>query len=172
MDFDDSEYITQLRDTLRRFLDRELPREAARRHDQAATYPQDVFQRLCQLGVTGLTVPEEYGGTGVDILAAVVAIEELAKRGTSLAGPYIHCAFYGALNVLENGSEAQRRELLPRLARGEILFAYGLSEPDVGGDLASVRVPDTADEAVRDLVRAREDSVQNCLEVTNPRISA
>ena len=140
MDFDDSEYITQLRDTLRRFLERELPREAARRHDQAATYPQDVFQRLCQLGVTGLTVPEEYGGTVVDILAAVIVIEELAKRGTSLAGPYIHCAFYGALNVLENGSEAQRRELLPRLARGEILFAYGLSEPDVGGDLASAAV--------------------------------
>jgi alkylation response protein AidB-like acyl-CoA dehydrogenase len=140
MDFDDSEDITLLRDTLRRFLDRELPREAARRHDQAATHPQDVFRRLCQLGVTGLTVPEEYGGTGVDILAAVVVIEELAKRGTSLAGPYIHCAFYGALNVLENGSEAQRRELLPRLARGEILFAYGLSEPDVGGDLASAAV--------------------------------
>jgi alkylation response protein AidB-like acyl-CoA dehydrogenase len=140
MDFDDSEDITLLRDTLRRFLDRELPREAARRHDQAATHPQDVFRRLCQLGVTGLTVPEEYGGTGVDILAAVVVIEELAKRGTSLAGPYIHCAFYGALNVLENGSAAQRRELLPRLARGEILFAYGLSEPDVGGDLASSAV--------------------------------
>jgi len=140
MDFDESEDTTLLRDTLRRFLDRELPREAARRHDQAATHPQDVFQRLCGLGVTGLTVPEEYGGSGVDILGAIIVIEELAKRGTSLAGPYIHCAFYGALNVLENGSEAQKRELLPRLARGEILFAYGLSEPDVGGDLASAAV--------------------------------
>ena len=52
MDFDESEDTTLLRDTLRRFLDRELPREAARRHDQAATHPQDVFQRLCGLGVS------------------------------------------------------------------------------------------------------------------------
>ena len=101
--------------------------------------------RICSQNSAGsaspaLTVPEEYGGSGVDILAAIVAIEELARRGTSLAGPYIHCAFYGALNLLENGSEEQKCELLPRLARGEILFAYGLSEPDVGGDLASATV--------------------------------
>jgi alkylation response protein AidB-like acyl-CoA dehydrogenase len=140
MNFDESEDITLLRDTLRRFLDRELPREEARRLDQAATHRPDLFARLCELGVTGLTVPEEYGGAGIDILAAIVCIEELARRGTSLAGPYIHCAFYGALNVLENGSEEQKRALLPRLARGELLFAYGLSEPDVGGDLASATV--------------------------------
>lgn len=140
MNFDEGEDITLLRDTLRRFLDRELPREEARRLDQLATHRPDIFARLCELGVTGLTVPEEYGGGGVDILAAIVCIEELARRGTSLAGPYIHCAFYGALNLLENGNEEQKRRLLPQLARGEILFAYGLSEPDVGGDLASAAV--------------------------------
>lgn len=140
MNFDEDEDITLLRDTLRRFLDRELPRETARRLDQAATHSPETFSRLCELGVTGLTVPEQYGGTGVDILAAIIVIEELSKRGSSLSGPFIHCAFYGALNVLENGSEEQKRELLPRLARGEILFAYGLSEPDVGGDLASAAV--------------------------------
>jgi len=140
MNFDEDEDITLLRDTLRRFLDRELPRETARQLDQAATHSPETFARLCELGVTGLTVPEEYGGTGVDILAAIIVIEELSKRGSSLSGPFIHCAFYGALNVLENGSEEQKRDLLPRLARGEILFAYGLSEPDVGGDLASAGV--------------------------------
>ena len=70
-------------------------------------------------------------------MSAIVVIEELARRGTFAGRPFIHCAFYGSLNISENGSEAQKRELLPRLARGEILFAYGLSEPDVGGDLAS-----------------------------------
>lgn len=140
MNFDEGEELALLRDTLRRFLDRELSREEARRLDAAASHRPDLFARLCELGVTGLTVPEAYGGSGVDILAAVVCIEELARRGTSLAGPYIHCAFYGALNLLENGSEEQKQRLLPRLARGEILFAYGLSEPDVGGDLASAGV--------------------------------
>lgn len=143
MDFDESEQTTQLRDTLRRFLDNEYSREMARAMDRDAKYPPEVFRKLCALGVTGLTVPEEYGGVGVDILSAIVVIEELGKRGTSLAGPYIHCAFYGGMNVTENGSEAQKRKYLPQLARGELLFAYGLSEPDVGGDLASAEVTAT-----------------------------
>jgi alkylation response protein AidB-like acyl-CoA dehydrogenase len=140
MNFAEAEHITMLRDTLRRFLDRELPREKARALDGASDFSDETFQRLCELGVTGLTVPEEYGGLGVDIVAAVATIEELAQRGTSLAGPYIHCAFYGGMNIGENGSEAQKQALLPKLARGELLFAYGLSEPDVGGDLASAAV--------------------------------
>jgi len=137
MNFEESEEITLLRDTLRRFLDRAWTREQAREFEREARYPEDVFESLCELGVTGLTVPEEYGGCGIDVLAAVVTIEELSRRGTALSGPYIHCAFYGGMNIVENGSEAQKRALLPRLAAGEILFAYGLSEPDVGGDLAS-----------------------------------
>ena len=140
MNFDEGEQIAMLRETLRRFLDKEMPRERASQLDQEATFCKDTFARLCELGVTGLTVPVEYGGAGVDVLSAIVVIEELAQRGTALAGPYIHCAFYGAMNIVENGDEAQRQEFLPRLAKGEILFAYGLSEPDVGGDLASVGV--------------------------------
>ena len=140
MNFDESEQTVLLRDTLRRFLDREMPRELARRLDAQAGFSREVFASLCKLGVTGLTVPEEYGGSGIDVLSAIVVIEELARRGTSLAGPFIHCAFYGSMNIVENGSEAQKRELLPKLAAGEILFAYGLSEPDVGGDLSSATV--------------------------------
>jgi alkylation response protein AidB-like acyl-CoA dehydrogenase len=143
MNFDEAEQTTMLRDTLRRFVEKELPRELARELDKNASHSREAFRKLCELGVTALAVPEEYGGSGADILSAIVVIEELAKRGTSLAGPFIHCAFYGALNILENGNEAQKRELLPRLARGEILFAYGLSEPDVGGDLASATVTAT-----------------------------
>lgn len=146
MNFDESEQITMLRESLRRFLDKELSREEARQFDQTMEFPREKFKKLCELGVTGLTTPEEYGGMGVDILAAIVTVEELARRGTSLAGPFIHCAFYGAMNILENGSENQKRELLPKLASGEILFAYGLSEPDVGGDLASAGVTATLDE--------------------------
>jgi alkylation response protein AidB-like acyl-CoA dehydrogenase len=140
MDFDESEQTRMLRATIRRFLDKELSREEARQLDREAAFNKETFKRLCELGVTGLTIPEAYGGAGVDIVSAITVIDELARRGTSLAGPYIHCAFYGGMNIVESGSEAQKRELLPRLARGELLFAYGLSEPDVGGDLASVAV--------------------------------
>jgi len=140
MNFDEDEKITLLRDTMRRFVEQELPREEARRMDREAVFSKETFAKLCDLGVAGVTIPEEYGGSGVDIVAAVAVIEELAKRGSSLAGPFIHCAFYGGMNLAENGSEEQKQKYLPRLAKGELLFAYGLSEPDVGGDLASAGV--------------------------------
>lgn len=135
----EAEHVTALRRQLQRFVTEKAPREKRRAWDQAHDWPRDLFAELAAMGLCALTVPEDYGGAGQDIEAAVAAIEELARVGPALAGPFIHCAFYGGLNIAENGSEEQKRALLPRLARGELLFAYGLSEPDVGGDLASVR---------------------------------
>ncbi len=135
---DEPAHITMLRDTLRRFLAAELPPEKARQCDRDKSFDRQSFRRLAELGVCGLTIAPEYGGQGRDLVAAVAVIEELARHGPALAAPFIHSAFYGGVNIGESGSEAQKRELLPLLARGEISFAYGLSEPDVGGDLASV----------------------------------
>jgi len=135
---DEPEHITILRETLRRFVASELPPDLRQRCDREHTFPREVFAKLAALGVCGLTIDEEYGGQGRDLVAAVAVIEELCRGGAFAAGPFIHCAFYGGINISENGSEAQKRALLPRLAQGELLFAYGLSEPDVGGDLASV----------------------------------
>ena len=135
---DEPAHIGQLRETIARFVAEKAPREARIAWDRAHTWPRDVYAELNKLGLTALTVPEAYGGAGQDIVAAIAVIEELAQIGPCLAGPFIHTAFYGGMNLSENGSEAQKREYLPRLARGELFFAYGLSEPDVGGDLASV----------------------------------
>ncbi|MBI1187845.1 MAG: acyl-CoA dehydrogenase [Alphaproteobacteria bacterium] len=135
----EEEHVTALRRQLQRFVAEKAPREKRRAWDQAHDWPRDLFAELAAMGLCGLTVPEEHGGGGQDIVAAVAAIEELARVGPALAGPFIHCAFYGGMNITENGSDAQKRALLPKLARGELLFAYGLSEPDVGGDLASVK---------------------------------
>lgn len=132
------EHITLLRGSMRRFVTQHAPREAARDWDRRNHFPQDVFRALADTGVMGLTIPEEYGGQGVDLQATMAVIEELAKRSSALACPYIMAACYAGMNLVEQGSEAQRRALLPRVARGELLFAYGLSEPNVGGDLASV----------------------------------
>jgi alkylation response protein AidB-like acyl-CoA dehydrogenase len=135
---DEPDHIGELRRQLRRLVDEHAPREKRREWDRNHTFPRDLYRRLADMGVMGLTIDEAYGGAGQDIVAAVAVVEELARAGTFLAGPYIHTAFYGGMNVSENGSEAQKQALLPRLARGEITFAYGLSEPNVGGDLASV----------------------------------
>jgi len=135
---EEPEHIGMLRDTLRRFVAAEMPRDKVREWDRAHMFPPELFRKLADLGVCGLTIEESYGGQGRDLVAAVAVIEEICRGGACLAGPFIHCAFYGGINIAENGSEEQKRELLPRLARGELLFAYGLSEPEVGGDLASV----------------------------------
>lgn len=134
----ESEDIRILRDSLRRFVETKMPREAARKWDKENIFPRDVFTELGKMGVMGLTVPAEHGGQGVDIPATMAVIEELAKRSSAIACPYIMAACYAGMNLVESGSESQKRALLPKVAKGELLFAYGLSEPNVGGDLAMV----------------------------------
>ena len=134
----ESEDIRLLRDAVRRFVDQHMPREAARRWDKENIFPREVYAELGKMGVMGLTVPTEYGGQGVDIPATMAVIEELAKRSSAVACPYIMAACYAGMNLVESGSESQKRAFLPKVAKGEFMFAYGLSEPNVGGDLAMV----------------------------------
>lgn len=139
MDFSDPEHITMLRDSIRRMLDEHAPRERVAQWDEADSFPRELMDRISELGVCGLTVPEEYGGMGRDVLAAMITVEELSRRSMVIATLYLMNACYGSLNVLASGTPEQKAELLPQLAEGKLLFAYGLSEPDVGADLASVQ---------------------------------
>jgi len=139
VDFSESAESAALRDLLQRFLEKEVPAELAARWDREDHIPRDMLSRLAELGICGLTVPEEYGGMGRDVLGMVITIQELARRSYALAGLYIMNACYGSLNIAEAGTDEQKRRLLPELCAGKILFAYGLSEPDVGADLASVK---------------------------------
>ena len=133
------ELAVQLRDTLRRFVAREMPREKAAEWDKANHFPREVMKGLADLGVLGLTFDETYGGVGRDITAAMVVIEELSKRSLAVSVPYIMAACYAGMNLVDCASPEQKAELLPRVAAGDLLFAYGWTEPDVGADLASVR---------------------------------
>ncbi len=139
VDYVDTPETTQLRDMLRRFVEKEMPREAAARWDSDNVFPREVFDRLASLGVMGLTVPEEYGGAGRDIVSTMIVIEELSRRSLAVSVPYIMAACYAGMNLVEFGSQEQKCELLPRVAKGTLMFAYGLTEPDIGADLASVK---------------------------------
>lgn len=138
VNYDEPHDLVMLRDTVRKFVAAEMPREAAREWDRENIYPAQVMAKLARLGLMGLTVEEEYGGAGINIYAAMAVIEELAKRSSAVACPYIMAVCYAGMNLGERGSAAQKRALLPKVANGELLFAYGLSEPNVGGDLAMV----------------------------------
>lgn len=138
MNFDEGETIAALRQSLERFVEREMPRADAADWDKRNHFPREVHMKLAELGVMGLTVPEEYGGLGRDIVATMVVIEELSRRSLAVSIPYIMTACYAGMNIEECGDEAQKRELLPKIVAGEILFAYGLTEPEAGADLAAV----------------------------------
>lgn len=139
MNFDEGETIAALRDSLERFVEREMPRAAAADWDKNNHFPREVHRKLADLGVLGLTIPEDYGGFGRDIVATMVTIEELSRRSLAVSVPYIMAACYAGMNIEECGTEAQKRDLLPRIVAGDLLFAYGLTEPDAGADLASVK---------------------------------
>jgi alkylation response protein AidB-like acyl-CoA dehydrogenase len=139
MDFDLSSETLSVQESLRKFVARNMPRELARKWDHDNVFPKEVFAQLADLGVLGLTFSEEYGGHGRDILTTLIVIEELSRRSMAMAVPYIMGVCYAGMNLFECGSEEQRKALLPKVTAGELLFAYGWTEPDVGGDLANVR---------------------------------
>jgi alkylation response protein AidB-like acyl-CoA dehydrogenase len=139
MDFGLPDHIPMLRDTLRRFVSEEMPRAKAAQWDKDNHFPRDVLDKLAGLGLMGLTVSEEYGGLGRDILGTMITIEELSKRSLAVAVPFIMAACYAGMNLAECASQEQKRALLPQVVQGRMLFAYGWSEPDIGADLASIK---------------------------------
>ncbi|MDP3895438.1 MAG: acyl-CoA dehydrogenase family protein [Mesorhizobium sp.] len=139
MDFGEPEHIGMLRDSIRKMLDRHATRAQMAKWDDEDKVPRSLMDPIRELGICGMTIPEEYGGTGRDVLATMVAVEELSRRSMVIGTLYLMNACYGSMNILASGSEEQKRTMLPKFANGEILFAYGLSEPDVGSDLASVK---------------------------------
>lgn len=141
----DAEHHQMLRETLSRFIEREMPLELVRKWDRENHFPEEIHRKLAELGLMGLTVPEEHGGGGRDVRATVMAIEMLCGRSMAVGGPYIQSACYAGLNLSEVASERQKAELLPRVVQDGMIFAYGISEPDVGADVASVRTTGRVD---------------------------
>ena len=111
MTLDEPEHIRLLRDATKRFVDQNMSRADARKWDKENIFPRETFAKLGQMGVMGLTVPAEYGGQGVDIPATMTVIEELAKRSAAIACPYIMAACYAGMNLVESGSETQKRAI-------------------------------------------------------------
>ena len=102
-------------------------------------FPYEIVTGMGRLGLFGLPIPEEYGGMGGDYLALCVAIEELARVDSSVAITLEAAVSLGAMPILRFGTEEQKREWLPRLAAGELLGGFGLTEPGGGSDAGATR---------------------------------
>lgn len=139
------EELAELKKVVQHFVSSVMPRETVGEWDRDDRYPKDVLEKLATLGVMGLTVPEEYGGSGRNIRATLMVIEELSKRSLAVAIPYIMASCYAGMTVADCATEDQKRRWLPDIAEGKTLFAYGWTEPEVGGDLASVKTTITRD---------------------------
>lgn len=150
MDFKFSEEEENFRQEVRDFLDKELPPEVVQECDAAHYYvrgphTKEFGKKLAAKGWVASHWPEEYGGQGRSYLERLILAEELTYRGVSGGG--IGSAIVGP-TLMRHGSEEQKREFLPRIARGEIEFSLGYSEPNAGTDLASLEmraVPDGDD---------------------------
>jgi alkylation response protein AidB-like acyl-CoA dehydrogenase len=138
VDFGFSDEQRLLRATVRRLMDTHAPPELVRRLDRERAYPYELYDRWVEAGLLALPFPEEYGGLGGSVIDLTVAIEEIARTSADFVMAYAGSVFCG-LGILRNGSEEQKREWLPKIARGEVRMAIGISEPDAGSDVGAMR---------------------------------
>jgi alkylation response protein AidB-like acyl-CoA dehydrogenase len=138
MEFQLTEEQRLIRETVREFVASEvLPTADAL--DRAEEFPARAVARLAEMGLLGMTIPEEYGGAGLDSVTAALVIEEIARGSASLAVTISVSNSVCGVPIARHGSEEQRRRYLPRLARGEMLGGFSLTEPDSGSDAAHLR---------------------------------
>jgi len=138
MDFELTEEQQMVREMTRAFVKREV-KPVASPLDHEGIYPSELVKRLSEMGLMGMLVPQEFGGSGMDLLSCVVAMEEISKGWASLAvAMSVHNSLVCA-PILRFGSAAQKQKYLAPLARGEWLGCYALTEPSAGSDAGSIQ---------------------------------
>ncbi len=138
MDFDLSPDHELIRRTVREFAEGEVA-PIAEELDRTKSFPYEIVRQLGALNLMGIPFPEEYGGGGGDTLAYALAVEELTRVDSSVAITLCAHTSLGTQPIYLFGTEAQKREWLPRLCSGERLGAFGLTEPEAGSDAGNVR---------------------------------
>ncbi|MFT7840780.1 acyl-CoA dehydrogenase family protein [Saccharothrix sp. BKS2] len=129
--------------TVRTFVDKEIiPHAQALEHDD--TYPADIVEGMKEMGLFGLTIPEEFGGLGESLLTYALVVEQIARGWMSVSG-VINTHFIVAHMLKQHGTPEQKRSYLPRMATGEVRGSFSMSEPELGSDVAAIRT-----RAVRD----------------------
>eukprot|EP00291_Cryptomonas_curvata_P003261 CAMPEP_0172202280 /NCGR_PEP_ID=MMETSP1050-20130122/30545_1 /TAXON_ID=233186 /ORGANISM="Cryptomonas curvata, Strain CCAP979/52" /LENGTH=432 /DNA_ID=CAMNT_0012880175 /DNA_START=107 /DNA_END=1403 /DNA_ORIENTATION=- len=136
--FEPTPVHTHLRETVRAFAEAEVDPQANdfNRHER---FNQALFRKLGDMGLLGITVPEEYGGAGADVTAACIVHEELAAADPAFCLSYLAHSLLFANNLARNGSDEQKRRLLPRACSGAGVGGMGMSEPEAGTDVLGMR---------------------------------
>src|ERR1700731_1851043 len=110
----------------------------AEHYDSEDTFPEPIVEQMKELGLFGVTIPEEYGGMGLDLTTYAMIVEELSRGWISISG-VINTHFIGSYLLMKFGNDEQKAKYLPRMATGEIRAAFSLSEPELGSDVQAIK---------------------------------
>ncbi len=138
MDFSLNDHQKLIRDTVRQFMENEV-RPSVKQRDREGRFAAAEIQKLAELGCCGMLMPEEWGGPGLDAISYVLMIEEVARVDAAMATSLSVTNSAVQVPLLTFGSEAQKRKYLHRLAAGEILGSFCLTEPQAGSDAAGIQ---------------------------------
>ena len=131
---DEQQAITEM---VHQFVDEQiLPN--AEHYDHEDSFPEPIVEQMKELGLFGVTIPEEYGGMGLDLTTYAMIVEELSRGWISISG-IVNTHFIGSYLLMKFGTEEQRQRYLPQMATGELRAAFSLSEPELGSDVAAIK---------------------------------
>src|SRR6476661_3716711 len=137
--FDHGEDIAALRETVQQFAQDQIAPRAAE-IDRTDQFPMDLWKKMGELGLLGITVDEEYGGSAMGYLAHCVAMEEISRGSASIGLSYGAHSNLCVNQIRRNGSDEQKLRYLPKLISGEHVGALAMSEPNAGSDVVSMRM--------------------------------
>jgi alkylation response protein AidB-like acyl-CoA dehydrogenase len=131
---DEQRAITEM---VRQFVDEQIIPNAEH-YDHEDSFPEPIVEQMKELGLFGVTIPEEYGGMGLDLTTYAMIVEELSRGWISISG-VVNTHFIGSYLLMKFGTDEQKEHFLPKMATGELRAAFSLSEPEVGSDVQGIK---------------------------------